>query len=78
MYTKLLKYQENCGRRYSIFKKKQTNYFFTGKITLDISRDLSARQTIYIKYQLIFSGNKRREIRMAAAAAVIGSLWVNR
>ena len=59
------------------------NYFhffnFSKKTSLDISCESSAKQTIHIKYQDLFSlkNLKKKKFKMSSAAVVIGALKDN-
>ena len=48
-------------------------FFFSEKTSLDISLELSAKQTIHMKCQDLFS----LKIKMLSAAVVIGALRIN-
>ena len=53
------------------------HYYLTEKIRHGISSELSARQTIHVKYQSLFSLKNIWKITMSSAAAVTSSLRVN-
>ena len=62
------------SRRQSIFC-----FYFSEKISLDISCESSVKQTIHMKCQDFLSLKKksRTKIKMSSAALVIGALRVN-
>ena len=52
-------------------------FYFSKKTSLDISCESSAKQTIHMKYQDLFSSkNKKKYFKMSSAAVVIGTFRV--
>ena len=62
-----------CSRRHSDF------FFFSEKTSLEISCESSAKQTIHMKYQDLFSlKNKKKRKILSSVAVVIGALRVKK
>ena len=61
-----------CSRRHSKF----FFYYFLEETSLDISCELSAKQTIHMKCQDLFSLKKKIKKKLSSAAVVIGALRV--
>ena len=65
-----------CSRR-----RSKIFFYFSEKTSLDISCESSAKQTIHIKYQDLFSlksKKKKKKKKLSSAAVVIGTLRVKK
>ena len=54
------------------------SFYFSEKTSLDISCELSAWQTIHMKYQDLFSSENKKKSKFTSALVVIGTLRVNK
>ena len=61
-----------CSRRHSLF------FYFSEKTSLDISCESSAKQTIHMKCQDLFSLKNNNKKKLSSAAVVIGALRIKR
>ena len=74
-YSNPLSTNHNYSRRHFIFF---FFFFFSKKISLDILCELSAMQTIHIKYQDLFSmKNKKKKLECLLLQILLGTLRVN-